>query len=165
MITPRAVDVAQALAAGNVTVLEFTLTGRRGTIESLPFPGETFDAVTSSLMMHHLTERLRVKGLAEIWHVLRPGGWILVADMMLPSGSSFKRFFTSVILHHGHVVEFGQQDVAVLLRKAGFEAAQQLDARFLVIRFVAADLPLQTRIVRCEDQRERHIIPCRSNSP
>lgn len=133
-------DVAQALAAGGVTVLEFNLTGR-GAIESLPFPDETFDAVTSSLMMHHLTERLRVKGLAEIWRVLKPGGRILVADMMRPSGSSFKRFFTSVILHHGHVVEFGLQDVPVLLREAGFEAVEQLDARFLVIGFVRATKP------------------------
>lgn len=115
---------------------------RVGVIESLPFPDRTFDAVTSSLMMHHLPEHLRVKGLAEILRVLKPGGRILVADMMRPSGSSFRRFFTSVVLHHGHVVEFGLQDVPALLREAGFEDVKQLDARFLVIGFVRAIKPV-----------------------
>ncbi|HEU0296704.1 MAG TPA: class I SAM-dependent methyltransferase [Anaerolineales bacterium] len=114
---------------------------RVGVIESLPFPDETFEVVTSSLMMHHLPQHLQVKGLAEILRVLKPGGRILIADMMRPTGSSFKRFFTSVILHHGHVVEFGLQDVPALLREAGFEDVEQLDARFLVIGFVRAIKP------------------------
>jgi hypothetical protein len=61
--------------------------------------------------------------------------------MRRPGGSSFKRFFTSVVLHHGHVVEFGLQDVPALLREAGFEAVEQLDARFLIIGFVRAKKP------------------------
>jgi len=114
---------------------------RVGVIESLPFPDASFDVVTSSLMMHHLPQNLQVKGLAEIFRVLKPGGRILIADMMRPSGSSFQRFFTSVILHHGHVVEFGLQDMPALLREAGFENIEELDARFLVIGFVRAIKP------------------------
>jgi ubiquinone/menaquinone biosynthesis C-methylase UbiE len=122
---------------------------RVGVIEALPFPDETFDVVTSSLMMHHLPAHLQVKGVAEILRVLRspdpasgkPGGRILIADMLRPSGSSFQRFFTSVILHHGHVVESGLQDIPVLLREAGYEDVEQLDAGFLVIGFVRARKP------------------------
>jgi ubiquinone/menaquinone biosynthesis C-methylase UbiE len=107
-------------------------------IESLPFPDEMFDVVTSSLMMHHLPEQLRVKGLTEILRVLKPGGRILITDMMRPSGYSLQRLFTSVILHHGHVVQFGLQDVPALLSEAGFVDVKQLDTRFLVIGFVLA---------------------------
>lgn len=134
---PEMIAVARRKAERARTEIDF----RVGVIESLPFPDETFDVVTSSLMMHHLPEHLRVKGLAEIWRVLKPGGRILVADMIRPSGSSFQRFFTSVILHHGHVVEFGLQDVPALVREAGFEDVEQLDARFLVIGFVRAKKP------------------------
>jgi ubiquinone/menaquinone biosynthesis C-methylase UbiE len=114
---------------------------RVGVIESLPFSDATFDVVTSSLMMHHLTDRLRVKGLAEIWRTLKPGGRILIADMRRPTGSAFSRFFTSVVFHHGHVVEFGLQDLPGLLKEAGFVEVEQLDTHFLTIGFVRAKKP------------------------
>lgn len=113
---------------------------RVGVIESLPFPEETFDVVTSSLMMHHLPQHLQVEGLAEIWRVLKPGGWILIADMMRPSTSFLKRFFT-LLVRHGHGIQFGIEDLPKLMREAGFEKVEQLDARFLTIGFVRAKKP------------------------
>ena len=53
---------------------------REGSIESLPFPDGSFDAVTSTLMLHHLSPEVRGAGLAEIGRVLRPGGRLVVAD-------------------------------------------------------------------------------------
>jgi ubiquinone/menaquinone biosynthesis C-methylase UbiE len=114
---------------------------RVGVIESLPFPDETFDVVTSSLMMHHLPQHLQVKGLAEIWRALKPGGRILIGDMMRPSTSFLKRSFISLALHHGHRVQFGIEDLPKLMREAGFEKVEQLDARFLTIGFVRAKKP------------------------
>lgn len=113
---------------------------RVGVIEALPFPEETFDVVTSSLMMHHLPEPLQVEGLAEIWRVLKPGGRILIADMMRPSTSFLKRFFT-LLVRHGHGIQFGIEDLPKLMREAGFEKVEQLDARFLTIGFVRAKKP------------------------
>ncbi len=57
-----------------------------GVIEDLPFPDTTFDAVTSTLMMHHLPEDLKRQGLAGIVRVLRPKGSIVVADFDYPDG-------------------------------------------------------------------------------
>jgi len=37
-------------------------------------------------MRHHLSPDLRVKGLAEIHRVLKPGGRLLIADTMQPRG-------------------------------------------------------------------------------
>lgn len=113
---------------------------RVGVIESLPFPDETFDVVTSSLMMHHLPEPLQVEGLAEIRRVLKPGGRILIADMMRPSTSFLKRFFI-LFVHHGHSIQFGIEDLPKLMGEAGFEKVEQLDARFLTIGFVRAKKP------------------------
>ena len=114
---------------------------RVGVIESLPYPDETFDVVTSSLMMHHLPQHLQVRGLAEIWRALKPGGRILIADMRRPSASFFKRFLISQAFHHGHRVQSSIEDLPKLLGEAGFEDVEQLDARFGNIGFVRAKKP------------------------
>jgi ubiquinone/menaquinone biosynthesis C-methylase UbiE len=135
---PEMIAVARRKAKRAGVEIDF----RVGVIESLPFPDGTFDVVTSSLMMHHLPEHLQVKGLAETWRVLKPGGRILIADMRRPGGSSFKRFFTTLVLQHGHGVQFGIEDLPKLMREAGFEKVEQPDARFLTIGFVRARKPV-----------------------
>ena len=134
---PEMIAVARRKAKQAGIEIDF----RVGVIESLPFPDGAFDVVTSSLMMHHLPEHVQVKGLAEIWRALKPGGRILIADMMRPSTSFLKRFFTSLALHHGHGVQFGVEDLPKLMREAGFEKVEQLDTRFLTIGFVRAKKP------------------------
>lgn len=134
---PEMIAVARRKASRAGLEIDF----RVGVIESLPFSDGTFDAVNSSLMMHHLPEHLQVKGLAEIKRVLKPGGRLLIADMIRPSPSFFKRFFTSLILHHGHGMQFGIEDLSELLKEAGFEYVQQLDDHFLRIGFVRATKP------------------------
>jgi len=134
---PEMIAVARRKAQRAGIEIDF----RVGVIESLHFTDGAFDAVTSSLMMHHLPQHLQVKGLAEIYRVLRPGGRILIADMRRPSRSPFMRFFTSLAFHHGHKVQFGLEDLPKLLQEAGFEKAEHLDARFLTIGFLRAKKP------------------------
>ena len=50
-------------------------------VQALPFPDATFDAVLSSLMLHHLTEEGRRQGVGEIARVLKPGGKFLAVDI------------------------------------------------------------------------------------
>ena len=133
---PEMIAVARRKASRARLEIDF----RVGVIESLPYPDETFDAVTSSMMMHHLPEHLQVKGLAEIRRVLKPGGRLLIADMMRPS-TSFRKRFTSLVLRHGHAMQFGIEDLQELLQDAGFEEIKQLDDHFLVIGFVRATKP------------------------
>ena len=141
---PEMIAVARQKAKRAKLEIDF----RVGVIESLPFPNETFDVVTASMMMHHLPQHLQVRGLAEILRVLRspdpasgkPGGRILIADMLRPSNSFIKRIFT-LLVQHGHAPQFGIEDLLKLMREAGFEDVEQLGARFLTIGFVRAKKP------------------------
>jgi SAM-dependent methyltransferase len=53
-------------------------------IERLPFDDGSFDAVLSTLMMHHLPDDLKRLGLAEIARVLKPGGPLVIANAEHP---------------------------------------------------------------------------------
>ena len=58
------------VAAKKHTGIEFL----RGSALHLPFRDASFDAVFSTMMMHHLTHEERTAALAEIRRILRPGG-------------------------------------------------------------------------------------------
>jgi demethylmenaquinone methyltransferase/2-methoxy-6-polyprenyl-1,4-benzoquinol methylase/phosphoethanolamine N-methyltransferase len=110
---------------------------RVGVIEALPFPDASMDVVTSSLMMHHLPDDLQVRGMAEVYRVLKPGGRLLIADFMRPTGSLMNHIFTTVT-HHQHVRSGLADEVTMLLKKTGFSQVEQLDGNVLVIGFLRA---------------------------
>jgi ubiquinone/menaquinone biosynthesis C-methylase UbiE len=61
-----------------------------GTAEALAFPEAQFDAVVSSLFLHHLPQSLHSVAIAEMLRVLKPGGTLLVADMRVPRGVGWR---------------------------------------------------------------------------
>lgn len=130
--SPEMIAVASEKAGMARLEIEF----RIGVIESLPYPDATFDVVTSSLMMHHLTNDLQVKGFAEIYRVLKPGGRLLIADTMRPNRFLVKQLFA--FLSKRHEIKFGIEDLAETLKSAGFATATQLDEHFRMIGFVRA---------------------------
>jgi ubiquinone/menaquinone biosynthesis C-methylase UbiE len=111
MIQASARKAARARAA---------VTFRTGLIERLEFPEHSFDVVLSSLMMHHLTDDLRRRGLLEIRRVLKPGGRVFIVDFVGGAGAGL----------HGIVARLGhrgpgapaatEQDLPGLLAAAGF---------------------------------------------
>ncbi len=57
----------------------------QGFSTALPYAESSFDRVLSSLFFHHLLEAEKLKTLAEVARVLRPGGQLHVADWGKPS--------------------------------------------------------------------------------
>lgn len=129
---PEMIAVAQKKAARKKLDIDF----RVGVIESLPFPDASIDVVTSSLMMHHLPEELKTRGLNEIYRVLKPGGRLLIADFMRPTGSFLNHIFIAFTRHQG--LKSGIEDLARLLKAAGFNQITQSDETVLLIGFVRA---------------------------
>lgn len=129
---PQMIAVARRKAARKGLDIDF----RVGVIESLPFPDSSIDVVTSSLMMHHLPQDLKVHGLAEIYRVLKPGGRLLIADFARPTGSFLNHLFIAFTRHQR--LQAGIEDLQPLLRNAGFRQITQPDAKVLVIGFVRA---------------------------
>ncbi len=85
------IDLAQQKADKAGVEVDFQV----GVIENLEFEDGKFDLVLSSLMMHHLTDELKERGLQEIQRVLKPGGRLLIIE--LDPGA-----FSLATLVHGH---------------------------------------------------------------
>jgi ubiquinone/menaquinone biosynthesis C-methylase UbiE len=67
----------------------------------LPYVEEAFDAVLSTLVLHHLTGPDKRQSLREIARVLRPGGELHVADWGRPSDPLMRVLFLPVRLGDG----------------------------------------------------------------
>jgi len=127
---PEMIAVARKKAARKGLDIDF----RVGVIEALPFPDSSIDVVTSSLMMHHLPEDLKPRGLTEIYRVLKPGGRLLIADLMRPTGSFLNHLFIA-FTRHGRLRQ-GIEDLQSLLKNAGFRQITQPKEKVLVIGFI-----------------------------
>lgn len=53
---------------------------RNAVAEALPFPDAQFDTVLSTVMLHHLPQKTRLKCANEIRRVLKPDGRVLAVD-------------------------------------------------------------------------------------
>jgi ubiquinone/menaquinone biosynthesis C-methylase UbiE len=84
-----------------------------GVIEQLSFPDHSFDVVFSTLMMHHLPDDLKRRGLSEIARVLKPQGRLVIVDFKSPE----KHHDQSAQLGAG---EIGVQDLPALVQEMGF---------------------------------------------
>jgi ubiquinone/menaquinone biosynthesis C-methylase UbiE len=104
-------------------------------VEALPFPDAHFDAVLSTLMLHHLPRQARRQCAAEIRRVLKPRGRLLVVDFGRPQARH------GILAHfhrHGHV-DFA--DVRAMLTDAAFVVTEDGPVGFSGLQFVLASAP------------------------
>ena len=86
---------------------------RRGELEALPIDDGRLDAATLMLVLHHVPEP--AKALAEVARVLRPGGRVIIGDMLPHDRESYRQ-------QMGHVwLGFSADQIGRLLADAGFE--------------------------------------------
>ena len=125
---PEMIAVARRKAARAGCAIDY----RVAAVEDMPFPDATFDVVVSSLMMHHLPDDLKRRGLIEIRRVLKPGGRLLVVDAKRPSGHL--GHIALALLGH-HQMRRGVQDLPALLEVAGFIAVEAGETGFRSLGF------------------------------
>jgi len=85
---------------------------RRGDLEALPIDAGVLDAATLMLVLHHVTEPSRA--LAEVARVLKPGGRLILVDMLPHDREQYRQ-------QMGHVwMGFGEGHIERLLDDSGF---------------------------------------------
>ncbi|MBI5622739.1 MAG: methyltransferase domain-containing protein [Elusimicrobia bacterium] len=90
-------------------------------MDRLPFEEAWFDVVVSTLALHHVPRRARESSLRECSRVLKPGGRLVVADLVV-SGAGPARWLLNVLA----LLEDMETDegLMALLRSAGFRGAR-----------------------------------------
>ena len=100
--------------------------------ETLPFPDARFDAVLSTLMLHHLPRKVRQQCAREIRRVLKPEGRVLVVDFVRPQG---KRTLLAHFHRHGHV---DSREIVSLLDDAGLRRVESGPVGISSLQYVLA---------------------------
>lgn len=131
---PEMIAAARQKAAQQGRRVDF----QTGLIEALPFADASFDVVLSSLMFHHLPPELKERGLAEIYRVLKPGGRLLIVDMLRPA-TLMQRLTLMALVHHAATHD--AYDLLPLMEPIGFEDLQSRAMSWRVLGFVQGSRP------------------------
>lgn len=125
-IIPGMIERGQQKAAkANLDV-----TFQSGNIEDIPFPNEHFDVVMCSFMIFHMSEKVRHKGIEEIYRVLKPHGRFLVLDLALPpkpvSGMILKLLL-------GFMLKHDLKELQPVMESSGFSQIEISQAKFRIL--------------------------------
>lgn len=102
---PEMVRAARAKAAGRRVPAQFAVAAG----QALPFPDAAFDAVVSTLVLHHVPPDARPAVVGELVRVVRPGGRLVLVDFRPPDGR-LARGATQRVLGHA----MGSSDLGAL---------------------------------------------------
>ena len=123
--------IARARKKASKAGVDVTFTN--SVVEELPFPDGHFDAVLSTLMLHHLPSAAREQCMHETRRVLKPGGRVLAVDFGGVTGDR-----KSLIEHfhrHGRV---DVHDIVKLLSDVGLEIIESGPVGVRDLNFVLA---------------------------
>lgn len=95
--------------------------------EKMPFADATFDLVHTSMALHEMTAEQLCAIVAEVWRVLKPGGWFALIDFHRPQVPLFwpgmALFFW--LFETETAWQLLQTDLAEQLRLQGFTVERQ----------------------------------------
>ncbi len=82
-----------AIAQQKQAVIGWPLTLDRGLSTAMPYPQDSMDIITCSLLLHHLSDADKRQSILEMHRVLSPGGVLMLADWGKPANDFMRLLF------------------------------------------------------------------------
>lgn len=133
---PEMIEVARKKALREGIEIDF----RSGVIEALPFEDPSFDVALSSLMLHHLPEDLKLRGLKEVFRVLKPGGTVLIVDFDTPT-NLFGKVLSYILFFEEHVASNLKGIIPLIMEEVGFKKIKRCGSKYGIISFIEGVKP------------------------
>lgn len=124
-IIPGMIEVSRKKAAQACLDIDFKL----ASMDNLPFSDGQFDVVICSFMIFHTSEKVRNKGIEEIFRVLKPNGTWLVLDISLPA-KAWNRSLLKLFM--GFMFKHNLEELQPKTESAGFRQLTLSTAKFRV---------------------------------
>ena len=134
--SPEMIEVARKKAQRSGATAVFEV----GLIENITYQDTTFDIAISRLVMHHLPDDLKRRGIAEIFRVLKPGGLLFLADFRPPTNPILAHI-ASALVGHKMMLESNVRGIAPMLKEAGFDNIASGPTRSPFLAFVSGKKP------------------------
>jgi SAM-dependent methyltransferase len=109
----------------------------QASVTDIPYPGETFDLITSFDVVYALPDPAEEKAMAEMFRILKPGGFLVLNVAALPA----LRGNHSVL--GGEVRRYTRARLRWALERAGFTIERLTYTNFSILPIVAATRWLQ----------------------
>ena len=106
------------------------VTFQSGSIEDIPFPAKNFDVVMCSFMIFHMSEKVRNKGIKEIYRVLKPNGRLMVLDLALPPDPVSGRILKLLL---GFMFKHDLKELQPVMESSGFSQIEISQAKYRVL--------------------------------
>ncbi|HET6365522.1 MAG TPA: methyltransferase domain-containing protein [Nitrospirota bacterium] len=118
----RILNIARAKVKAQSAAIQLD----KGLAFELPYPDGHFDRVLSSLVMHHLATRDKLRTFAEIHRVLKFDGQVHIADFG-PPANLYCRLISRLLALLEPVEDNIEGRLPTMLQEAGFERVQTHD--------------------------------------
>jgi ubiquinone/menaquinone biosynthesis C-methylase UbiE len=109
---------------------------KNGLAQALPFSDAQFDAVLSTVTLHHLPRKARQECACEMRRVLKPGGRVLAVDF--GSAAEERKGLFAHFHRHGHV---NLRDIIAVISEAGLNIVESGAVGIRDLQFVLAMAP------------------------
>ena len=129
-VDPKILKIARNKLSDKIEFIESSAT-------ELPFPDNSLDVVTSTLMIHHLKSHEKEKMIKEVYRILKTGGRFYLFDFSKPT-NLFGKIFVKLFKNFEHMSDALEGKYTKWMKESDFKRIEYLYSAYGMISLARA---------------------------